>query len=508
MMARRPYRWERGCWGLACVAVVCLGGLWIGSGCKPSLEVPTPGTLLVTQIPGNQVPAAGAVDWLDLHYPVGSRIVRAHPDRAATRVVVLTEGLLAAGSPALGPDGQVFLFVGRASPSNDWQIHRGSLAGGRPEALTAVPGGAMNPAWLPGGRFVFSAPVPRLVSGAPANLPVPVPALYSLSVTGGVPMRLTFGAMGATDPTVLADGCILFVSGIPGGQQKPASNAPTSLFTINNDGTEITAFAAQHDAPAFLRRPRELDDGRIVFVASGLGEPGLVGRPEQVLSARPFRSRSITFPALATACRSVEAAEDGTLLACVQRNKDAGPSDFRIHRLTADSTTLGKALLDDPEWEEVEAVSATRAPRLAGRLSTVDPSRRDAALLCLDARFTDRSSAAGDVGRGTTIRMVRRLSTGVTAALGEARLHRDGSFLVTVPADVALGVELLDERGAVLLRCPPSFWLRPGENRSCVGCHEPHNVCPENVRPLAVLARPVNLMSAESSETSTPDSSP
>jgi hypothetical protein len=30
--------------------------------------------------------------------------------------------------------------------------------------------------------------------------------------------------------------------------------------------------------------------------------------------------------------------------------------------------------------------------------------------------------------------------------------------------------------------------VRPAENRSCIGCHEPHNRSPYNHRPLAVNA--------------------
>jgi hypothetical protein len=30
------------------------------------------------------------------------------------------------------------------------------------------------------------------------------------------------------------------------------------------------------------------------------------------------------------------------------------------------------------------------------------------------------------------------------------------------------------------------IWVRPAENRTCVGCHEPHNRAPHNHRPLAV----------------------
>jgi hypothetical protein len=526
--------------GLARLMAICLGLMVMGGGCRPSWNVPMPGTLLVTQVPGKVPPDAEASDWLDLRYPHGSRIVRAHPDEGFARAVLLTEGLEAAGSPTLGPDGQMFLFVGKRigagamlrehepgksprgetpaatearlvgkdSPSSDWQIYRGSVAGGRPEALTAVPGGAMDPAWLPGGRFVFSAPVPRLRSEGQGADALTVPALYTLSVTGGVPMRLTFGPMGAVDPTVLADGRILFVSGIPPAIEEHTRNAPTSLFTINNDGTEITAFAAQHDGPAVLRRPREWDDGRILFLAAGLDAPGLEGRIEQVLMARPFRSRSVTFLALAHGCRSAEAAEDGTVLASLSRVSHSGAFGFGLFRLTSETAALGEALLDSPDWEEVEAVSATRIPQSTGRLSTVDASRGDAALLCLNTHFTDPSKPGPDVRRGTTIRMVRRMPTGTTESLGQTRVHSDGSFLVRVPADVALGAELLDDQGTVLRRCPPVFWLRPGENRSCVGCHEPHNVCPENARPLAVLQAPVDMLPSGFDPPSTPAFSP
>jgi hypothetical protein len=44
-----------------------------------------------------------------------------------------------------------------------------------------------------------------------------------------------------------------------------------------------------------------------------------------------------------------------------------------------------------------------------------------------------------------------------------------------LPVNMPLGFEALDERGQVLRREPAMIWVRPGENRSCIGCHEPHN---------------------------------
>jgi hypothetical protein len=45
-----------------------------------------------------------------------------------------------------------------------------------------------------------------------------------------------------------------------------------------------------------------------------------------------------------------------------------------------------------------------------------------------------------------------------------------------------------------LLRHQPAFlWLQPKENRGCVGCHEPRNHSPRNIRPLATQREPARL---------------
>ena len=72
-------------------------------------------------------------------------------------------------------------------------------------------------------------------------------------------------------------------------------------------------------------------------------------------------------------------------------------------------------------------------------------------------------------------------------------LRADGSFLAEVPADTPLGFESLDADGRVLHRLAPSLWLRPGENRSCLGCHQPYNRSPRNLRPIAASFPPILL---------------
>jgi hypothetical protein len=393
---------------------------------------------------------------------------------------VLSHSLSAAGGAVVSPDGKRIVFAGKAQAKDDWQIYEAPPNGWELKRLTSRPGGCMDPALLPDGSLLFVSPVQKVVGTCVSC----EPSLY-VQHRGAPLQQLTFGNMGVFSPTVLADGRILFVGATP----SPIPNGPPkqALYTINSDGTEISAFAGQHEKLITIQRPRELEDGRIVFLAN-TAPKAQPDSPEFVLSAAPFRGRKPLF-GHAVRGRSVEPALNGDLLVCAPVGEPADDScrHWALFRTKSEAASFGAPLMDNPEWDQIEAVPATAIRRPMGRLSNVDPSKNTGQILCLNANFTSYgSSLHSHEFRATRIRVFTEISRDERAELGEIELQADGSFMAEVPANVPLGFEALDEQGNIIRRDPALIWVRPGENRSCNGCHEPHNQAPRNSRPLAV----------------------
>jgi Hydrazine synthase alpha subunit middle domain len=437
-----------------------------------------PGSLVLAQSPRGSE-AAGSGDALDRRYPAGSRVVLLQPPYEPRQAKVISRGLRAAGDPVVSYDGQRVFFAGKARDAGDWQIYEAKLPSGRPRAITSMSGGAMDPALLPDGSVVFASPVPQ---AGVDNAAACSSALFKQS-EGEKPYRLTFAPGSTTDPVVLSDGRILFVYRPPPGRVN--SPAP-GLYTINNDGTELTAMAGQHERASVLARPRELADGRLVFLASNpaSGEPG--GRAEFVRLARPYQSRESLLSAAGTFIRSVQPASDGGLLICAETRRPPARA-LALFRVSAGTLALGQPLLDSPKWNSLEAVPAVPLPRPMGRISSVAPTAQTGQLLCLNVDDTTYHPVSTDTPMRTArVRLLTETTGGKERVLGEVPVQPDGSFMVEVPADRPLGFEALDEYGHVLRRLAPSLWLRPGENRACIGCHALPNRAPHNQRPLAV----------------------
>jgi hypothetical protein len=470
--ARCPYLFS--CLPLLVAGLVLLAG----AGCRK--PVPPAGVLVLTQSPAIAV-ATPASDILDLRYPSGSRVVLMESPLGSGRVQVLSEGLAAAGDPVVSYDGQRVFFVGKTSAAGEWQIYQEDLTGGRPQMLTLMPGGAMSPALLPNGSLVFASPIPK-TGGTHSSQPLS--ALYVQS-PGGQPRQLTFSSRSIAEPTMLADGRILFVSTQPPESSNSASGP--ALFTINNDGTEITAFASPEDTASAIQQPRLLADGRVAFLVSQSGSSSA----GFVRTARPFQSRASLFPGVTARIRSVEGASNGDLLVCAE-NASGAKTSLALFRVGPAATALGTPLLADPAWNNCEAVEVSPHRQPMGRLSTMDLTKSTGKILCLDANFSD-GPADGTTPVATRIRVLAQTSPGNISALGEVPVQADGSFLAEVPAEVPIGFEALDENGRVLRREAQMIWVRPAENRTCVGCHEPHNRAPHNHRPLAVNAPPLCL---------------
>ena len=76
-------------------------------------------------------------------------------------------------------------------------------------------------------------------------------------------------------------------------------------------------------------------------------------------------------------------------------------------------------------------------------------------------------------------------------------LAADGSFFVEVPADRLLHFQVLDSDRRVVGNQLTWIYARPGETRSCVGCHERRHTTPPPSRPLAASYPPITLLPSD-----------
>ena len=74
--------------------------------------------------------------------------------------------------------------------------------------------------------------------------------------------------------------------------------------------------------------------------------------------------------------------------------------------------------------------------------------------------------------------------------IGTVPVEEDGSAYFPVPAGVAFFVQALDAQGMAVQTMRSATYLQPGQTATCIGCHEPRNTAPPNVRPLAARRAP------------------
>ncbi|MEE8451636.1 MAG: hypothetical protein V3R99_06960, partial [Thermoguttaceae bacterium] len=81
--------------------------------------------------------------------------------------------------------------------------------------------------------------------------------------------------------------------------------------------------------------------------------------------------------------------------------------------------------------------------------------------------------------------------------LGTVPVGPDGSAFFRAPSGVSLQMQSLDENGMAILTEKSFFYLQPGENRSCTGCHEEvGTVSPASLMAGSGVRRPVELIPA------------
>ncbi len=386
---------------------------------------------------------------------------------------IITDGFTTAGAPRVSYDGRRAIFAGRRAASDPMQIWEVSVMGSSPRLMVGG-GECLDPAYLPDGGIVYARSLPGAGLDAPQ-------ALYTAQADGRGGRRITFGEVHDRAPSVLPDGRVVF------RRHPRVGDGPGRLFVINPDGTGLQLFYEPADGVSIDGGPWVIDD-RVIFAetvqrGATLQRPGsqLVSvSARQPLGRRDILSGGGELGDLGEErFASVSKLPEGGLVASTYVKRRG----WILRQLTphgestAQAFPLASTLSGLPDGLRPASVAlAVPQARPLALTSVVDERKSTGTLLCLNVR-NSRITAVAEA-KPSTIRTLRVLATD-GQLLGEVPVEADGSFFVEVPADQPLRLELRGPEGVVAAD-HSGLWVRPNENRGCIGCHEDPEVAPEN----------------------------
>ena len=301
--------------------------------------------------------------------------------------------------------------------------------------------------FLSDGRVVFSA---RTKTSAPTSELGSSWALFVLDPESGEVRRITYG-LSEIDPTLLADGRILYSQWMSGGDGRPSDGA-FGLFAVHPDGSGVTAIHGYHDKLRLKAYPSQLPNGDLLYWGGDSVENLSL---RQVDLRAPGRASLLLRLPNGILPGSYSSSGSSLLIAGIKRG---------LHAVTGDSEVQLSATI-----EASQIAGAAPRQRPQGHLSMVDHEKSSGQIFAINVRSPGEESAE-------RLRfLVAQPGAEKHRSIGEVDLAADGSFFAEVPANEPLLFELLDNEGKVLIDSKTPIWIRPGEKRACVGCHDdPH----------------------------------
>ena len=436
-------------------------------------------------------------------YRPGRNLYVLRPPRPDGDVIPLTDfpdGYVA--EPELSWDAGHVLFTHRGEDDPWWHVYRVNVDGSRLEQLTDGPYHHVGPAYLPDGRIVFAstrAGIRDEYHGYPCT------ALYVMNADGSEMHPIATNIGRDNEPAVLPDGRIVF-SRLEVFYSR--NKTELTLHAMHADGTQDVVLYGPERREYWMRQYREgprgpgevgnvalthrvlritqpqpMPDARHVIVATP-GGLTLVGprRDTETIVTPDNKVRAYTTPF---------PLPDGRLLcASALKEQEREKVDLGLYFFDPESGHL-ELIYNDPMTADFEPrpILARRPPSV--QPTTTKPGTYSGRFLCSSVFATQEKDVPV---RGRLIRLIEgvprvgRHSThtnpwpvwknhGGTFArvLGTAPLAPDGSFYVEAPADRLLHFQVLDSDRRVVGNQLTWIYPRPGETKSCVGCHEhPH----------------------------------
>jgi hypothetical protein len=440
------------------------------------------------------------------------------PDGTVTPITRFPDGYVA--EPELSWDATHLLFSRREQDDPWWHIWRVNLDGSDLRQLTRGPYHFVGPTYLGDGRILCASSrlgIRDEYHGYPCT------GLVTMEPDGSDVQPIATNIGRDNEPALLPDGRIVFSrlevfysrnkteltlhAARPDGTQDVVLYGPERReFWRQLDHGPVTPADVQ-EAPLTHRvlrmtQPRPMPDNRHIIVATqgGLTLVGPRRDGEQIISPNNKRRAYTTpFPL-----------PDGRILcASTIKHEQRDQVDLGLYLLDPATQRL-ELVYNDPATADFEArpVMARKPPPALA--SVMVPGSYTARFLCSSVFETQEPEVPA---RGRYVRLIEgtpvvaRHSThtnpwevwknhGGTLArvLGTAPLAPDGSFHVDAPADRLLHFQVLDSDRRVVGNQLTWIYARPGERKSCVGCHEHPHTAARRSEPLAAHLPPVRML--------------
>jgi HEAT repeat protein len=432
---------------------------------------------------------------------IGRKLYTIKPGPNAKPRLLFDAGGGVIGSPSASFDGKSLLVPMAREGEKFFHIYRIPIGDGEPQRLTEGAFHDIDPAELPDGRIVFTST--RIGTFEEYHQP-PSRALFVMDADGSNVHPITHTLIFDNEPKVMADGRIAFIRT---DNFFDRGKVETQLHVIRPDGTDGHTEAGADVGPDYGVRlrilgygsPAPLPDGRIAFISNHGNFIASAGSGER------------SYQRLPDPLGDVAALPDGRLLATVLRTpgKQGGSDviaviDSRDNKLVPIFESRGAAV-----HSPVFVGARTKPPVIPDFVGAASETNvaKTGFLFCQNARFTKKTKADWQNIKairvlGASPLTIRSSHSHIvhagnqTVELGTVPLASDGSFFVEVPADTPLALQAVDAEGRSELNEMSWIYVRPGERRSCVGCHAPREAAPplEARNALALRASPVKLL--------------
>jgi len=453
------------------------------------------------------------------------------PDGVVTPITNFTGASVS--DPCVSFDGTKILFSMRPSGGSYRNIYEIGADGAGLRQVTSGGGHDFDPQYLPDGTIMFTSSRARQMD---EYNHASVENLYTCNMDGSNLHRVSFNMSDDFDPTLMADGRVVYTRWEHFGQQ---NRFP--LFFANPDGSHFFHEFGPHNRNFFHAQPTP--DGRLIAIEStrieedagpiavlkleqGPADPVTDGNSKHwdVLTTQvnnngepwPYGAFKYPFP-----LGGNQYIASYTLPAADENQVDYGLYTFTLKQTGAgtpsDPATLSienlTFLYNDPTSNEYDAQLIAPHAKPPVIASSANTSVTYGDLFADDVFFRSNvdgqevpvkgvdpiDSVAVIVGIPTQQGEMNDFSANEfekRALLGFAPVNSDGSFAIRVPANTPISFATLDNLGRAFVNKRTWLYVQPGEQvTNCTGCHEDRGLVlvPTNPNPVAKTLPPTDL---------------